>query len=111
MKYKKTILIDLDGVLNQYTGRFDKDFIPPIKDGAREFITKLSEKYEIKLFTTRNSEKAYNWLNENNLNDIIKEVTYTKDLCWLIVDDRCLRFTGDYETFLDEIENFKPWYK
>ena len=28
--HKKVILIDLDGVLNTYTGDFDKDFIPEI---------------------------------------------------------------------------------
>ena len=41
--YRKTILIDLDGVLNEYTGDFDKDYIPPIKDGAKEFLENLSE--------------------------------------------------------------------
>ena len=40
---KKTILIDLDGVLNTYTGNFDKDFIPPIKEGAFDFLKNLSE--------------------------------------------------------------------
>ena len=47
---KKTILIDLDGVLNQYTGNFDKEFIPPIKEGAKEFLENLSEEYLIKNF-------------------------------------------------------------
>ena len=35
---KKTILIDLDGVLNEYVGNFDKEFIPTIKQGAKEFL-------------------------------------------------------------------------
>ena len=39
MTKKKTILIDLDGVLNDYVGNYDKDFIPPIKAGAKEFLT------------------------------------------------------------------------
>ena len=39
VKMKKTILIDLDGVLNDYVGNYDKDFIPPIKAGAKEFLT------------------------------------------------------------------------
>ena len=39
--FKKTILIDLDGVLNTYTGDFDENIIPPIKEGAYEFIKKL----------------------------------------------------------------------
>ncbi|MBR1942399.1 hypothetical protein IJ843_01535 [bacterium] len=49
IKYKKTILIDLDGVLNTYNGKFDKDFIPPIKDGAKEFLQNLSENFDIKI--------------------------------------------------------------
>ena len=32
--FKKTILFDLDGVLNTYDGKYDKNYIPPIKDGA-----------------------------------------------------------------------------
>ena len=32
--FKKTILFDLDGVLNTYDGKYDKNNIPPIKDGA-----------------------------------------------------------------------------
>ena len=31
---KKTVLIDLDGVLNTYCGNFEDDFVPDIKDGA-----------------------------------------------------------------------------
>ena len=34
---RKTLLIDLDGVLNDYIGNYDKDFIPPIKVGVKEF--------------------------------------------------------------------------
>ena len=39
----KTVLIDLDGVLNDYTGHFDKNNIPPIKIGASKFLKNLSE--------------------------------------------------------------------
>ena len=47
-KFKYTILIDLDGVLNTYSGGFDENYIPPIKEGAKEFIEKLSENFELK---------------------------------------------------------------
>lgn len=37
--YKKKILIDLDGVLNEYGGKaFDENYIPKIKEGAKEYI-------------------------------------------------------------------------
>ena len=31
-KFKKTILFDLDGVLNTYDGKYDENFIPNIKE-------------------------------------------------------------------------------
>lgn len=51
--FKKTILFDLDGVLNTYDGKYDKTYIPPIKDGAYQLIKELSENYKIIIFTTR----------------------------------------------------------
>lgn len=39
---KKTIAIDLDGVLDNYTKYTDE--IPSIKKGAKDFITKLWQK-------------------------------------------------------------------
>jgi len=55
---KKTIAIDLDGVLDNYTKYTDD--IPPIKEGAEEFIIKLSKDYDLILFTTR-SEFWLGW--------------------------------------------------
>ena len=109
--FKKTILIDLDGVLNEYKGNFDKNYIPTIKDGAKSFIKKLSENFDIKLFTTRNKILASKWLVENDLDSFITDVTDKKDLCWLFIDDRCINFDGNYENLYQQIENFKPWYK
>ena len=41
--FKKKILIDLDGVLNQYNGNYDENFIQQIKDGAIEFLQELNK--------------------------------------------------------------------
>ncbi|MBR1681237.1 hypothetical protein IJ707_05550 [bacterium] len=110
-EFKKIILIDLDGVLNTYEGNFDKDFIPPIKEGAKEFLKNLSETFDIKIFTTRNKILASKWICENELEDYIKDVTDHKDLCWLFIDDRCINFQGNYEDLTTQIQNFKAWYK
>ncbi len=109
--YRKTILIDLDGVLNNYTGNFDINYIPSIKEGAKEFITELSKEYNIKLFTTRNKILASKWLIKEGLDNIISDITNTKDLSFLYIDDRCIKFNGNYCELLNEIRNFKPWYK
>lgn len=108
--YKKTILIDLDGVLNQYTGKFNEDYIPEIKQGAKDFLIKLSKNYIIKLFTTRNKILASKWLIENNLDTIIADITNVKELSYLYIDDRCINFDGDYTDLEMKILNFKPWY-
>ena len=50
----KTLLIDLDGVLNEYTGNFNEKNISKIKAGEKEFLEKISKKYEVKIFTARN---------------------------------------------------------
>lgn len=111
MVNKKTLLIDLDGVLNEYTGNFDENFIPEIKQGAKEFLTKLSESYIIKLFTTRNKILATKWLIQNNLDSIVDDVTNIKDISYLYIDDRCINFDGNYLHLEAQIKNFQPWYK
>lgn len=108
---KKKILLDLDGVLNKYSGDYNAKYIPPIKDGALEFLQKLSNEFEIKIFTVRSIELTKKWVNENNLSIYISGVTNTKEPAWLIADDRCVCFNGCYDKLLADIADFKVWHK
>ena len=108
---KKKILLDLDGVLNTYTGNYNADHIPPIKDGAVEFLQRLSHNFEIKIFTVRDIELAEKWVKENNIQLYISGVTNTKEPAWLIADDRSVCFNGCYAKLLADIANFKFWHK
>ena len=107
----KTILIDLDGVLNNYDGNFDKDKIPSIKGGAKEFLKNLSENFVIRIFTTRNKLLTSKWLIENEIDNYIEDITDKKDLSWLYIDDRCICFDGKYKNLIEKIKKFKPWYR
>lgn len=109
--YKKTLLIDLDGVLNTYVGGYQADFIPPIRQGAKEFLIALEPNFELKLFTTRPAELAQKWLDDNEISHLFTEVTNIKKPAWLLIDDRCLTFNGDYDDLTTKIINFAPWYK
>jgi len=110
--YKKKILIDLDGVLNEYGKEpFDENFIPKIKNGAVEFIKEVSEIGELYLFTTRNLLLSSKWLLENNLDKYFKDVTNVKLPSFLYIDDRCICFKGEYKQTLEEIKNFKVYWK
>ena len=51
---KKKILLDLDGVLNTYKGKYNPKFISPIREDTVEFIKELSKDYKIVIFTSRN---------------------------------------------------------
>ena len=112
-KYKKKILIDLDGVLNQYgKEKFDENCIPEIKDGAKEFLENLlDEKTELYLFTTRNLLLASKWLIENEIDKYFKDVTNVKIPAFLHIDDRCVCFNGNYTETIKEIQSFEVCWR
>ena len=108
--YKRKILIDLDGVLNQYgQDKFDENYIPDIKLGAKEFIEELSKSAELYLFTSRNLLLASKWLIKNDLDKYFKDVTNIKLPSYLYIDDRTVCFKGDYNQTLKDIEDFKVY--
>lgn len=108
---KKTILIDLDGVLNTYDGVYDENYIPPIKNGAYEFIKHISNDYKIKIFTCRKFLLTSKWIIENGLELYIDDVINKKEPAYILIDDRCINFKGNYQELIKDINNFKPWYK
>ena len=110
-QYKPTILIDLDGVLNTYDGNYVKDYIPPINAGAKEFLETIYKKFKLVLFTTRDINFAKEWLTNNCLEHYFIDVTNTKVPAYLMIDDRCICFNGDYNSLQKDITNFIPWYK
>jgi len=109
--YRKKILLDLDGVLNIYNGNYEHDKIPAIKEGAKEFIEKLNQNFDLYLFTTREKKLSEQWLKDNNLNKYFKDITNIKIPAYLYIDDRCICFNGNYDKLLSEIDNFKVYWK
>ncbi len=110
--YKKRILVDLDGVLNDYgTEKFDKNKIPKIKNGTEDFLKKLSNNAELYLFTTREYKLAKQWLIQNKINKYFKDITNVKIPAFLHIDDRAICFNGDFEKVLYEVEEFKVYWK
>ncbi len=106
---KKTIMIDLDGVLDNYINYTDK--IPNIRKGAKEFIKELSKDYELVLFTTRDSKQAVEWLQSNKIDKYFKDVTNVKKPAYIYIDDRGLKFNGDYNETLEEVESYNVYWK
>ena len=110
--FTKKILIDLDGVLNEYEKeKFNENYIPKIKVGAYEFLESLYQNAELYLFTSRNLMLATKWLINNNLDKFFKDVTNVKLPSYLYIDDRTICFRGDYNKTLEEIKNFKVYWE
>ena len=110
--YKKVIMIDLDGVLDNYS-TYDKSSIPEIKTGAVDFIKRLDKtgKYELVLFTTRSPKLATEWLIKNKIDKYFKDVTNVKYPAYIYLDDRAVQFRGEYKTTFEEIEKFNIYWK
>ena len=108
---RKTISIDLDGVLDNYT-KYENNSIPEIRQGAKEFIQKLHERgYNLVLFTNRKPLSASKWLIENDLDKYFSDVTNIKPKAMIYIDDRALKFEGDYDKTLNQIKDFNVYWK
>ncbi len=109
---RKLISIDLDGVLNNYDGNYNETKLPEIKQGAKNFLQKLSENYRIEIFTTRNIKMTVLWLIENGLIQYVENVSNVKNqFSSVFVDDRAINFDGDLEEVYQKIIEFRPYWK
>lgn len=128
---KKLLCLDFDGVLHSYTsGWKGADVIPdPMVAGTAEFIMRASQFFKIAIFSARSSDPkgvdamriwlAYNMFkavpnDREAVRKVLADIMWptTKPPAHLTIDDRALRFTGDWADFpLEALSDFKPWNK
>jgi hypothetical protein len=104
---KPIACIDLNGVLDSYTGWQGPAHFDPPRHGAREFLEALrSRGFKIVVFTTRYDADVWRWLRAHGLERLISDVTDRKPAAHVFVDDRAICFRGDFANTLREIEAF-----
>ena len=108
MKFKKTVAVDFDGVLNNYHG-YDPNNLGTIREGAEDFLKELHRKYTIVIYSTRNSTDIIHWLRTYHLDKYVQKVTNNKPPAVAYIDDRAVRFTGDYEECLANFTEKAYW--
>lgn len=106
----QTICVDFDGVLNNYKG-YDGDNLGTPREGAKEFLEQLSKEYDVVIFSVRRYSKIIKWLTDYDLLKYVVNVTSYKPLAVAYIDDRAIRFNGNYEKTLNELKGFKPYWK
>ena len=118
---KRTICIDFDGVLHDYSEGFKgKDVFGGMVPNADKGTQLLHEKgWTIIIYTTRpKTEKLEKWLKDNNVAyDFINENPSQPEdskgcklIADLYLDDRGMRFNGRWdEWIMSDIAGFQPW--
>lgn len=106
----KTICVDYNGVLDEYRG-YRKEVYPP-KPGAREFLQTLKNAgYKIVILTSADKNDVASFLTANNMANFVDVITNEKVPAIIYVDDRAVRFDGDFSKVLQEILKFIPYWE
>lgn len=110
-KIKDPICIDFDGVLAEYTGWKGEDHLGNPMPGVRKFLEKLNSLgLKFIIFTTRPADKVKKWIKEHNLPNPV-DVTNIKIPSPLYIDDRCIKFNGNFDILLNDIKEFNVYWK
>ncbi len=108
MSGKKTVAVDFDGVLNDYTGWKGEDDLGQPTAGTQQFLSLLDADYRVVIYTTRCMSRVRVWLKEHGLSGYVDEVCNEKPMAVAYIDDRAIRFDGDYGSVLVELASFAP---
>jgi selenocysteine lyase/cysteine desulfurase len=108
----RVVCIDLNGVLDRYTGWQGAEHWDPPAPGARDFLKRLhDEGCRIVVFTTRHYLEAQRWLARHGLFEFVSEVTDTKPAADVFVDDRAVCHRGDFRDTLEQILSFSAHWE
>jgi hypothetical protein len=104
--------VDLNGVLDAYTGWQGPEHFDPPRPGARDFLEGLRQRgYRVVIFTTRYDRDVWCWVKAHALDDLVDDVTDRKPAAHVFVDDRAVCFRGDFAATLREIDAFSAHWE
>jgi hypothetical protein len=111
-KSPRTICLDFDGVLHSYRSGWRGAAVipdPPIH-GTRESIARLREQYRVVVYSARcrtpeGLQAVEMWLLKHDIQ--VDEVCDYKPPALVYVDDRAIRFRGDWDQLMTEIKEFR----
>jgi hypothetical protein len=111
-RLRLTVCLDFDGVLHSYkSGWCGADVIPdPPIHGTRDAVERLRQLYRIVVHSARCRTEAgrqavANWLHKHGI--VVDEVCEHKPPALIYVDDRAVRFRGDWDDLLTDIREFR----
>ena len=109
--WKRTICIDFDGVIAEYNGWKGPDFLGNPKNGAKDFLDRLKVNgFKIIIFTIRPKEKILEWFKRYNFH-LPNFITNVKIPAFVYIDDRGLKFNGDFDYLFEELKNYRTYWE
>jgi phosphoglycolate phosphatase-like HAD superfamily hydrolase len=108
----KAVCVDLNGVLDTYTGWQGEVTWHEPRAGAAEFLQSIRERgYTVVVLTVRYPGDARAWLEEHGLLAYVDEVTNQKPAAFAYIDDRAVCFRGEFDETLRELDAFRPHWR
>lgn len=106
------VCVDLNGVLDSYTGWRGPEHWDAPRPGAEDFLRALNDRgFRVVVFTTRWGDDAQGWLEAHGLHRWVAEVTDRKPAAHVFVDDRAVCFRGDFGETLEQIAGFRAHWE
>lgn len=105
------VCVDFDGVLNTYHGYKGKYEHGVPRDGAKEFLETLSKQYQVAIFTCAEIVIVRDWLVKYDMMKYVWDITSCKLPAIAYIDDRGIRFNGDYNDVLSQLKDNRPYWK
>ena len=130
MGFMPTICIDFDGVIHSYDrGWQDGIIYGAIVPGFFDWVERVRSDFRLVIYSSRSKteegvvamsrwlhEQRNMWIAEGGQRDPIEplsiEFAHEKPAAWLTIDDRAIRFSGDWESSeltCKSLMEFKPW--
>lgn len=116
---KPILCVDFDGVIHSYTsGWKGVDVIPdpPVK-GAFDWLRCVSAAFDVVIYSSRSQDLAgveamKEWFYRHGFDEASIRFASEKPAAFLTIDDRAIRFDGNFEALTPEhLRAFKPWNK
>jgi hypothetical protein len=128
---KLILCVDFDGVIHQYTSPWTdaKTISDPPVEGAFEWLDRCTSWFHVNIYSSRSSDPEAilamkEWFlhhgtilwTRTTAETFVGKLFFPskKPAAFLTVDDRCIRFEGDFsEPWMDPkvLLDFKPWNK
>jgi hypothetical protein len=120
--HKPILCIDFDGVINKYSkGWHDGTLYDDVTDGFFEWAAEAQKLFKLVIYSSRSSTDEGRlamgkWLAEQMRAWDGEPLEFTlaaeKPAAWLTIDDRCIRFDGDWSALAlapNTLRMFRPW--